>query len=140
MVQTQQLWQGPVPSPEDLRGYADVDPDLPNRIVKMAERQLDLAEAQQEHRHVQEDRQVRGLNRRADIGLYMAFVLALFVLAGSFWVISKGHDVAGSSIAGLDLVGLASVFIYGRRDQARWEQRTQEPAPQANGSRRGRRK
>ena len=32
-----QLRQGPIPSPEDMRGYKLVDADLPNRIMTMAE-------------------------------------------------------------------------------------------------------
>lgn len=135
-MQMEKSWQGPIPSPEDFEHYKAIDPDLPGRIVAMAERQLVLAENQQSHRIEMEALSVRGMNRRADTGLWMAFVIALVVLGGSFWVISEGHDAAGASIAGLDLIGLVSVFIYGRRDQARQERSHEQPP--ATGSRRRR--
>ena len=127
MLQLQKSWQGPIPSPEDLEHYARIDPALPGQIIAMAERGLVLAENQQSHRITQEDRQVRGLNRRADVGLYMAFILALVMIGGGFWLIHDGHDWAGSGVIGVDLVALVSVFVYGRHDQARFERDQQQP-------------
>jgi uncharacterized membrane protein len=122
MLQRQELWQGPIPRPEDFASYKEVDGGFPDRIMGMAERQLTLAETQQEHRLELEQVAVRGANFRANIGLFMAFAIALSVLGGSFWIIYEGHDAAGISIAGLDLVSLVGVFVYGRHDQAQQDE------------------
>jgi uncharacterized membrane protein len=37
-IETQQrLFQGPIPQPDDLKGYGELDPGFPDRILKMAE-------------------------------------------------------------------------------------------------------
>jgi uncharacterized membrane protein len=115
-------WQGPIPPPESLDAYERVEPGLATRIVAMAERAVDMAERQMVHRIDMEKRMIVGHNRRANSGLWIAALLAVFVLGGAFWVISNGHDWAGATIASIDLVGLCGVFIYGRYDQNRREQ------------------
>lgn len=122
ILHAQQQWSGPIPSPRDLEHYEAVHPGLAERIVVMAERQIDLVGAQQDHRHRMEDVHVRGLNRRADLGLWMACGLAVLVLLGGMFLVYEDHDAAGTAIVTIDLVGLVGVFIYGRRDQARQEQ------------------
>jgi uncharacterized membrane protein len=88
----------------------------------MAEKQVDMAERQMSHRHDMERVMVRGHNFRAHLGLWFALLLAITVLGASVWLIRIGHDLAGTSIAAIDLVGLAGVFVYGRYDQSRREQ------------------
>lgn len=121
ILHQQQSWSGPIPSPEDLEHYEKVHPGLAERIVVMAERQIDMAGKQMDHRVGVEGKHMRGLNRRADLGLWMAFVLALVVLVGGMLLVWDDHDAAGTAIITIDLVGLVSVFIYGRWDQSRRE-------------------
>lgn len=121
ILQQQSLWSGPIPSPEDLEVYERVHEGLAERIVVMAERQIDMTVAQQEHRIGVESKHMSGLNRRADVGLWMAFILALVVLVGGMMLVYEDHDEAGTAIITMDLIGLVSVFIYGRWDQARRE-------------------
>ena len=47
-VSMTQLHQGPIPSAEEMRQYSQVFPDLPQRIVKMAE-------DEQKHRFAMEE-------------------------------------------------------------------------------------
>lgn len=121
VAQQVQSWQGPIPRPEDLQKYRDVDPGLPDRILAMAERTLDLTEKQTDHRIEMERRSILGMNFRANVGLWLGFILAVVVLGGSGWLIDRGHDAAGTTVASIDLVGLVGVFVYGRHDQARQE-------------------
>ncbi len=114
-------WQGPIPDPDSLAKYQQIDPRLPDRIVAMAERTVDLTEKQTEHRIELERRAILGMNLRAHIGLWLAFVVVLVVLGLSFAAIFTGHEVGGSVVAGIDLASLAAVFVYGRHDQARQE-------------------
>lgn len=125
IVQQQVLhhsWQGPIPSPEDLGRYREVDPSLPDRILTMAERTLALTEKQTDHRIAMETKLLTGMNFRAHAGLWLAFTLAVLIFVGCGWLINNGHDIAGSVIATIDLVGLVGVFIYGRHDQRAQEQ------------------
>lgn len=120
-VQQTTFYTGPVPDAGQLAAYKDIQSDIPERLIRLAEAQIDMAKSQLDHRHDVETRMVKGLNRRADVGLAMAFVLAIGLLGGAMWLISEGHGVEGTTIAAIDLVGLAAVFIYGRHDQVRQE-------------------
>lgn len=125
LVQQQQIvsqsWRGPIPDPDSLGRYKEIDDRLPDRILAMAEKTLELTTAQTHHRIQMERRAILGMNMRANIGLWMAFVIAVVVLFGSFWLINNDHDAAGAAIAAVDLVGLVGVFVYGRHDQRRQE-------------------
>lgn len=51
-------------------------------------------------------------------GLITGFLIALAFLGVSAWLIHEGHDVSGTILATVDIVALASVFVYansGRR-------------------------
>jgi uncharacterized membrane protein len=40
-IQQTAMYAGPIPTPELLRGYKDIDPTFAERIVKMAEKHVD---------------------------------------------------------------------------------------------------
>ena len=103
-------WSGPYPPPQLLRGYEDVLPGSADRIIKMAEEQ-------QRHRHHLEKTTVEGAGKRAHQGLWLGFVISLVVLGLGTAVILLGHEAAGATIMSVDVVALAGVFVYGRREQ-----------------------
>jgi uncharacterized membrane protein len=120
-VQQATYHAGPLPAPDDLTRYEQAHPGLAERIVVMAEKQITMAERQMTHRHEMERVLVTGHNTRANLGLWLALVLAIAVLGSAVTLIVLGHDAAGGIIAAVDIVGLAGVFIYGRHDQWRRE-------------------
>jgi uncharacterized membrane protein len=116
-------WSSPYPPPELLRGYEDVLKGSANRIIAMAENQ-------QEHRHFLEETTITGANRRAWWGLWLGFVISLVVLGLGTLVILEGHSWAGASIMGVDVVALAGIFVYGRREQRKERgRRDDQPKP-----------
>ena len=99
-------YSGPLPRPIDLQEYDRVVPGSADRILKMAENQAI-------HRQQLEKTVISGDSKRAFCGLWIGAFVALCVLGGAVFLIFEGHDWAGSAIAGLDIVGLVSVFVYG---------------------------
>ena len=85
-----------------LRQYDEVLPGAAKRI-------LDMAEAQHNHRIAME----KADSKRANMGLWVGVSIAFTFLAASVYLITIGHTWAGVTIAGLDIVGLVSVFVYG---------------------------
>ncbi|MDD9801247.1 MAG: DUF2335 domain-containing protein [Deltaproteobacteria bacterium] len=67
-------FKGPLPHPEILKGYKQVVPDLPNRIVEKWEREG-------AHRRETETAIVRSINIRSHTGQWMSFLVAIFGLA-----------------------------------------------------------
>ena len=72
-----------------------------------------MAEDQSAHRIQIENAVVAGDIKSGHWGLAAGFILSALVIAGSIYLIATGHDWAGSALIGLNIVGLAGVFVYG---------------------------
>jgi len=116
--------EGPLPSGRELRRYREADPSAP-RIILLEFR------AESRHRRHMEREIVAGENRRADRGQVFALVIILVGLTISALLIQGGHDVAGGFIGGLDLLGMAALFLSGaaaRRENEPPRKQEQRPA------------
>lgn len=107
---TESLHIGPLPAPETLAAYDNILPGAAERVIAMAERQA-------AHRQMLEKTVVKGGSRRANAGLVLGFLISLAFLAGSVFLIQAGHPVPGTALGTVDVVGLATVFVIGKREQ-----------------------
>lgn len=107
---TASAYMGPVAPAQQAAAWEQVLPGSADRILKMAEEQ-------QKHRHHLERTSVEGAARRAWWGLWLGFVISLVVLGIGTGIILSGHTWEGTTIMGVDVVALAGVFVYGRREQ-----------------------
>jgi uncharacterized membrane protein len=106
-------WRAPLPPPDALQRYEEILPGSANRILEMAEKQ-------HEHRISIERTIVFGNSRRAYLGLAAGFIISALGIGGGIYLIATGHDWAGLALAGVNLTGLVGVFVYGskaRRDE-----------------------
>nr|MBV6630593.1 DUF2335 domain-containing protein [Oceanococcus sp. HetDA_MAG_MS8] len=118
-VEASQSFSGPIPHPDTLRSYDEVDPGFSNRIVEMAE-------SEQKHRHALQSTALNGTVAEIARGQHYAFLLCLICLLGSIGLIVAGHSVAGTIFAGGTVTGVASMFISGRR-RRKPEPNTEDP-------------
>ena len=65
------------------------------------------------HRISIESIALNGNIKRSNWGLAAAFVLSVIVIVGGIYLVTLGYDWAGGSLVGMNLIGLAGVFIYG---------------------------
>jgi|LGVF01.1.fsa_nt_gb uncharacterized membrane protein len=108
-------YSGPIPPPNILAGYEEIHPGFADRIIKMAETET-------AHRHEMEERaleaEIESRNqeeKEISLGQVFAFILGLVtIISGSITAI-KGAQVAGGFIGTGGVIGLVSVFIYGRK-------------------------
>jgi uncharacterized membrane protein len=108
-------FSGPIPPPEILKGYNEIAPGLAERIVAMAEREAD-------HRHGIDhkalDADISEQNKmfsEARLGQICGLIIGLAaIVAGAYTAIS-GAQWPGGIIGGGGVIGLVSVFIYGRK-------------------------
>lgn len=105
-------YAGPLPPPGQLKGYEEVLPGSADRILKMAEEQA-------RHRQYLEKTTIDGDRKRSWWGLWLGFAISLVDLGLGAGAVYTGHAAAGAVIMGIDVVGLAAVFVYGRREQRR---------------------
>jgi uncharacterized membrane protein len=112
-------FQGPIPPPELLREYNEIVPNGADRIVRMAE-------AQSAHRIQLESTVINGDDKRANWGLFTGYTIGILIIVLSFILIMKGHDVSGTVLGSIDLVGLVSLFVLGRRSRGQELQRREQ--------------
>ena len=106
-------FSGPMPHPDILRGYKELIPDAPERILQMAEQE-------QKHRIDIEQKMIeqngKNINEAAIANArsqFFAFILTLvFILAGVALTI-VGYMAVGLTIFGTTILGVVTVFIKG---------------------------
>ena len=109
-AQVTRTYSGPIPPPEILREFDQVDP---GRAAKL----LQLAEDQTRHRMDLESRVIKSDLRRSWAGLACAFLITMTALTIGGGLVYQGHSIAGTMFAGLGLTGLTGSFIYGTRSR-----------------------
>jgi len=97
-----QSWTGPLPDPVSMEQYERLLPGATERFVGMLEGEI-------MHRQVMDNRE----SRRQDWGLAAAFVIVVLIVAAGAGLIYLGHGWAGAAVIGINVVGLAAVFITG---------------------------
>lgn len=104
----QTYYAGPLPAPDDLERYAQIDPNAVPLI-------LGNFNEQGRHRRALEGELVRGVEKRADRGQFIGAVLVLSGIIGGCVVAVMGQAVAGASISGAAFASAAIVFVVGGR-------------------------
>ena len=128
-------WSAPLPAPGDFQRYEEILPGAANRILEILERQQSHQQSQERIMLEQSgiildlDRQVAASDaRRASLGILSGLTISLLTIGGSLYLIANGHDWAGLTLAGINLTGLAGVFVYGARNRRAAQQRTADNA------------
>ena len=110
-------WSGPLPIPSDFRQYDETLPGAAERILQLAERQ-------QDHRHSMEaaafataDKIVTKDSRRSYLGIILAFIIAMTGLLGGVFLIYAGRGGYGLTLGLSSLVRLVAIFVYGTRSR-----------------------
>jgi uncharacterized membrane protein len=108
----QTIYIGPLPAPETLKAYSEIIPNGAERIMNMAEKQSD-------HRMFIEKKVIGGQMTQSNIGQFLAFFIGIAALITSAYCITKGHDWAGGIIGVGGITGLVTAFIQGKKNQER---------------------
>jgi uncharacterized membrane protein len=104
LVRVVQQFSGPLPPPEVLRRYDEVQPGLASRIVSMAEKE-------QTFRHGIVEKQINGVTRSTTRGQYLAFAVVVVMASAAGYVAHLGYPKTAGGIGGATLVALVSVFL-----------------------------
>lgn len=101
---------GPLPDPETLAAYSEIIPNGAQRIMLMAEKQL-------EHRMRMEQKVVNGQMMQSNLGQILAFLIGIASLGAATFCVINGFEWAGSILGIGGLTGLVTAFIKGREQQ-----------------------
>jgi uncharacterized membrane protein len=119
---TQTFTTGPLPDPELLEKYNTI-------ITNGAERIMSMAEKQSEHRQTLEKIVIGSDVNRQNWGVIAGFVLTVFGLIASVYVIINGHDAAGVGIFGGALVTIIITFLTGTHQRKKELAAKEPPRP-----------
>lgn len=100
----QESFSGPIPHPELLQKYDEVKSGFAERIVSMAERQLD-------HRLDCEEKVVDGSVNESKRGQNYGLIVALLFLGAAVFLGYHGHDWLAGILGGGTLIALVTVFV-----------------------------
>ena len=108
-------FSGPIPPPAILQGYNQITPGLAERIVSMAEKEAS-------HRHEIEHKELTAdisdqnkIFSEARLGQICGLIIGLAAIIAGAYTATNGAQWPGGIIGGGGVIGLVSVFIYGRK-------------------------
>jgi uncharacterized membrane protein len=107
-------YSGPLPRPEDLIRYNDAVPGAAERIITMAEKEM-------EHRHETENRLIKNRIKLSFVSVILSFisVLVMSALVGYSLYIGKFGTAIGLAIG--SIASVAGVFIYAKVNKSKKE-------------------
>lgn len=109
----------------DPRSIAEYERAVPGSGLKVLEKFFEQTAAEQQHRHKMEcdmlvatqETEIRVL-RQGDRGQWLGFGVAMAGLVLVGWLAWIKQPLLAGVLGTLDLLGLVSVFVYGRKMQA----------------------
>ena len=114
-----QSYRGPVPLASEMRGYKEVNPSFPERIMRMAEQE-------QEHRHAMQKRKQSEVSELKKSGQTKAFYSLLIILGVVLVIVWRGETVVAAILAGATIVGVVGMFIAGRWFESKNQSETEK--------------
>jgi len=106
----QRFHSGPLPDPEALAAYNSIIPNGADRIMQMAEKQLD-------HRIDLENIVAPSRESQSKRGQIFALIIALTFAGVGVFSIMKGYQIPATVAWGTTLVTIVSTFIHGKKHQ-----------------------
>lgn|GEM_PF-1711947 len=101
-------YSGPLPPPEMLEKYAEIEPTAPGVIIDQFRKQGD-------HRRTMETAYMQGSERRANVGQVLGTIVVLVAVGLGAALGFAGQPVLGGTIVTIALgVGVLS-FVFGRK-------------------------
>lgn len=103
----QKSYSGPLPAPEDFAEYEKILPGSTDRILKMAEKQVD-------HRISSDNKIIDNTYRQSGRGQILGAILVVMFGVISLILGLSGHDSLAKYIGVTTVIGLAVVFVLNK--------------------------
>ncbi|MCI1277617.1 MAG: DUF2335 domain-containing protein [Nitrospira sp.] len=100
-------FSGPLPPPNILAGYNNIVPGAAERIIA-------IAEGEASHQRGMEQLAVQRTFDERRLGQIFGFLMGVMGLSVAAFLAHYGHEVTASVIGGTTVVGLVTVFVFGR--------------------------
>lgn len=104
VIATMEMYRGPIPHPNILKGYEDLYPGAAEKIINNG-----IGES--EHRREMEIKMLKQHSKEFSTKYYLAFILCLVFLIASFYLILNDHVITGSVFAGTTFLVIIGTFL-----------------------------
>lgn len=104
MMQTLEMYSGPIPHPEILEGYEKLDPGAAKEII-------DNGVQESQHRRKMETKRQARRGHLAWATLICLTVIVFLFIAGSFYLILNNHEIIGSIFGGGSFLALLGSWV-----------------------------
>lgn len=111
------LFSGPLPPPEILAKYENLQTGLAERIIRMAEEQASHRQTLETKSLEAKIHHFKKRNAKAKLGQIYAFIVAMAAILGGLTLAYFDKQIVAAIISGLGLGGIITAFIYGRTNQ-----------------------
>ncbi|KAA0570153.1 DUF2335 domain-containing protein [Azospirillum sp. Sh1] len=128
ILERHERFEGPMPPPALLRQYEEIVPGAAERILAMAERQLD-------HQIDWERTAISAQARNAFWGLSYGFIIGIALIGGAIFCAVAGHEQVALALVGASALGLVPAFVNAWKQVHRGES-TSQPSQDPDGKRR----
>lgn len=121
---TSTTFSGPIPDPQSLQLYGEIDPEIPRLLIEMAQgveaHRQKFEMVNLERSHAQNDAVIEIERNRQDAddifkkrGQNSAAIIFLFVIVAAVYTASIGHDMVASAMIGA--ISLITIFVVGKQ-------------------------
>lgn len=113
-----QSFSGPLPHPDILKGYKDIDEEIPKKIIKMVE---------DDHEHnINLEKNIVNENIKIEkTGMYLGLIMGLASLGLGGFLIYSDKDIYGLVALLPSLIGMASSFLKSNKKEENKEKNNQ---------------
>ncbi|BAH07908.1 DUF2335 domain-containing protein [Clostridium kluyveri] len=98
------IFTGPLPPPEIFEKYEKVCPGAADRIICMAEKQMN-------HRHSLEEKFLDSSSRNSIVGIISALIVSITVIVVGGVCIVKGYSISGTIFGGMGIATIVTTFL-----------------------------
>jgi uncharacterized membrane protein len=116
IVQRQEFWQGPLPSPQTLEAFRQLVPDAPERIFAQWEEEA-------KHRRAFEQTALSEAAKKDRRGQFAAIAFALAALILTAFCVWMGQPWVAGILGGGTIAAVVGAFLYERRSETETDTR-----------------
>jgi uncharacterized membrane protein len=103
-----QSYEGLLPSPETLSKFESITPGFADRMLKMAEKELD-------HQQDIDNATIISFRQNAILGIVVAFLSVIIIAGLCFYAIYKGYPTAAASMFVGSAAAVVSAFLLQKK-------------------------
>lgn len=100
-------YKGPLPHPDILKKYDEIDPSFSKIIFQHFEKE-------QNHRHSIDNKSIDGAIKSDKRAQWMAFILSFLIITTGVVATFCGYEIFGASAVGFNIAGLIAAYLKGR--------------------------